>query len=80
MRHRLHPHAEEEVLEAASWYEDQVKGLGFDLLTEVDHWLTVLPETPKGLATVAGCPECGPASSPRNLEKISVRACISGAR
>jgi len=46
MRLRLHPHAEEEVLEAARWYEDQVKGLGFDLLTEVDHWLTVLPETP----------------------------------
>ena len=60
MRLLLHPHAEEEGLEAARWYEDQVKGLGFDLLTEVDHWLTVLPETPKAWAQWPGARKADP--------------------
>jgi toxin ParE1/3/4 len=43
---QLHPRAEEELYEVARWYEDQVPGLGGDLLTEVEHWLDVVPETP----------------------------------
>ena len=43
---QLHPQAEEELYEAARWYEEQVPGLGGDLLTEVEHWLDAVPETP----------------------------------
>ena len=46
MKVQLHPRAEEELLQGALWYERRVAGLGGDLLTEVEHWLDVLPETP----------------------------------
>ena len=46
MRIQLHPRAEEELFEAARWYEDQVPGLGGDLITEIEHWLDAIPETP----------------------------------
>ena len=46
MRIQLHPQAEEELYEAARWYENQVPGLGGDLMTEVDLWLDAVPETP----------------------------------
>ena len=35
MRVGLHPDAEMELLEAARWYDEQVAGLGEDLVTEV---------------------------------------------
>lgn len=43
---QLHAQAEEELFQAAAWYEDQVMGLGLDLLNEVDHWFAALVETP----------------------------------
>ena len=46
MRVQLHPQAEEELYEAARWYEEQLPGLGGDLMTEVEHWLDAIPETP----------------------------------
>jgi hypothetical protein len=30
----------------ARWYEDQMPGLGGDLMTEVEHWLDAIPEAP----------------------------------
>ena len=45
---QLHTQAEEELYEAARWYEDRVQGLGNDLLIEVEHWLDVIPDTPLG--------------------------------
>ena len=46
MRVELHPDAEEELGQAVLWYEEQVLGLGEDLLAEIERWLEVLPETP----------------------------------
>jgi hypothetical protein len=43
---QLHPDAEGDLCEAALRYEDQVAGLGDDLLAEVERWLEILPETP----------------------------------
>jgi len=43
---QLHPDAEDELGQAALWYEQRVAGLGEDLLTEVDRWLEVIVETP----------------------------------
>jgi hypothetical protein len=43
---QLHRQAEEELFQAVRWYDDQVSGLGDDLLIEVEHWLDVIPDTP----------------------------------
>ena len=47
MRSALQPRAEEELYATAAWYDDQVSGLGDDLLGEVDRRLNVLLETPQ---------------------------------
>lgn len=46
MRITLHPQAEQELLEAAEWYERRLPGLGEDLLAEIDRWLIVISEAP----------------------------------
>ena len=43
MRIELHPGAETGLFEAAAWYDDQVLGLGNDLLVELGQWLDLLP-------------------------------------
>ncbi|MCA9727760.1 MAG: type II toxin-antitoxin system RelE/ParE family toxin [Candidatus Eisenbacteria bacterium] len=48
MKLQLHTEAEEEVFQAAAWYQERVSGLGDDFLNEVDHWFAVLVETPFG--------------------------------
>ena len=47
MRLRLHREASEELDAAARWYEEQGRGLGDDLLGEVDRALTALTESPE---------------------------------
>jgi hypothetical protein len=42
----LHPEAEAELFEAAAWYDDQLPGLGDDLLAELGRWLDTIAETP----------------------------------
>ena len=46
MRVRLHPDAEEELFQAAAWYDDQRSGLGDDLVAEMTKWLEVIAEEP----------------------------------
>jgi hypothetical protein len=43
---QLHPSAEDELFEAAAWYDDQRMGLGGDLVAEIERWLDVLVEAP----------------------------------
>ena len=57
---QLHRQAEEELYEAARWYEDQLPGLGNDLLIEVDHWLDVIPDTPLGWPEWPGAQKLDP--------------------
>jgi len=42
----LHPEAEMELFEAAAWYDDQVPGLGNDILVELGQWLDIIAESP----------------------------------
>lgn len=46
MKIELHPKAETELFEEAAWYDDQVPGLGNDLLVELGQWLDVIAELP----------------------------------
>ena len=46
MRLKLHPEAENELFEAAAWYDDQLEGLGDDLVAEMGSWLEVIAEEP----------------------------------
>ncbi|MBN1444287.1 MAG: type II toxin-antitoxin system RelE/ParE family toxin [Planctomycetes bacterium] len=46
MKLELHPQAETELLEASSWYDEQLPGLGDDLLAELAHWLQIIAEAP----------------------------------
>ena len=60
MRVQLHPDAERELGEAALWYDDRVRGLGEDLLAEVEHWFDALPETPHAWPRWPDAPERRP--------------------
>jgi hypothetical protein len=42
----LHPEAEEELYQAAEWYDSQRPGLGTDLVAEVTRWLDAVAEAP----------------------------------
>lgn len=46
-RVRLSPEAEEELLAAATWYEDKRVGLGVDLVARVDAALNQIAESPE---------------------------------
>jgi hypothetical protein len=54
VRVALHPDVEGELGEAALWYEDQVLGLGEDLLTDVEAVRTSVPASLRLLATPEG--------------------------
>ena len=43
---RLRPEAEEDLADAAAWYEEQRQGLGHEFLDEVLTMLTSIAETP----------------------------------
>lgn len=47
MRYELHPEAELELVEAASFYEAGVSGLGRDFSDEVERVITILLEHPE---------------------------------
>lgn len=47
MRYELHPEAELELFEAASFYEAGVSGLGRDFSYEVERVITILLEHPE---------------------------------
>ena len=46
MKIELHPEAETELFGEAVWYDDQVPGLGDDLLIELGQWLDIIAESP----------------------------------
>ena len=46
MRVRFHPGAAADLSSAGDWYEQQLSGLGADLVDEVDHALDVIAERP----------------------------------
>ena len=56
----LHPAAENELGEAALWYQRRVAGLGDDLLDEVDCWLNVISENPQIWRRWPGAPSLDP--------------------
>ena len=43
---RLRPEAEQDVADAATWYEEQRQGLGHEFLDEVLSMLSSIAETP----------------------------------
>lgn len=43
---RLRPEAEEDLSDAAQWYEAQVAGLGHRFLDQVEHALSAIAEAP----------------------------------
>lgn len=43
---RLRPEAEQDLADAAAWYEEQRKGLGHEFLNEVLTMLSSIAETP----------------------------------
>ncbi len=42
----VRPEAENDILEAALWYEEQKKGLGNDYLNEINRAIKAISETP----------------------------------
>lgn len=42
----LHPEAEQELLEAALWYDEQREGLGGEFLDDLSRWVDVAVEYP----------------------------------
>jgi toxin ParE1/3/4 len=50
----FHPLAEEELLDAVSYYEEQETGLGLDYLSEVEHAVNFLVQYPEAGAKVRG--------------------------
>ncbi len=47
MRIRLHREASDELDAAAAWYEEQERGLGDELLAEVDRAVAAIEESPQ---------------------------------
>jgi toxin ParE1/3/4 len=47
MKYEFHPEAEEELYEAAAFYETALSGLGYDFGTEVNRVVSVLVEHPE---------------------------------
>lgn len=60
MKVQLHPDAEEELIQAAGWYEDRRPGLGAELLAEVDAGITILSKSPLMWGLWPGAPEFRP--------------------
>jgi plasmid stabilization system protein ParE len=46
MRLRIAPEAEQELAEAAAWYEERRAGLGFELMARIDKELRRIAEQP----------------------------------
>jgi plasmid stabilization system protein ParE len=51
---RLRPEAEQDLAEAARWYEEQQPGLGLDFLDEALATFSTIAERPLASATVYG--------------------------
>jgi len=49
---RLRPEAEQDVADAAAWYEEQRQGLGHEFLDEVLAMLSTIAETPLVYPTI----------------------------
>ncbi len=50
----LHPLAEQELVEAAQFYETRAPGLGSDFIREVEHMLTQIAANPEAGSVSAG--------------------------
>jgi hypothetical protein len=60
VRLELAAEAENEIAEAAEWYDSREPGLGDQLLDEVDHWLAVVVERPAVWPQWPGAPSHEP--------------------
>ncbi len=60
MKIALHPEAEAELFEAAAWYDDQIPGLGDDLLAELSYYLDLIAGAPSTWPMWPGAPELDP--------------------
>jgi len=55
MKHIVfHPEADAEVIAAADWYEERVRGLGSDFLDEIDAAISRISDSPETFGIVIG--------------------------
>lgn len=60
MKTELHPEAEAELYAAAAWYDDQLPGLGDELLAEITRCLAVVVEGPSAWPSWPDAPQLDP--------------------